>query len=658
MSLLTITLLFLFGAIAALSVHRIIRLPRSFKVRATLITLRVALLAALAIAFIEPAIVLERLPKSRSDIPVLIDGSKSMRLFASDSTLRSSLSAFERWNAFQENGKRFFRFYLFGDSLRKTDPKSVFTWSDQKSFFPETTTDPHIRDAPAIILCTDGNWSNTTNPGRHIAEKNVYYLPFSSFHESPWLHLDGEALPSALLTDSTIVVHGTIQGVLSNAGTITVTVSEKNRILGSVTVAARRGYFRQAVQWPLSFHVPGRHMLRFDASANHDSLSFTTYRLHQVLPRYYTWSMAQSPPTLDRRFLRMAIERRAELKENASPRAATSDLLVIFRWDSTSRKMLPMVKPRGVLLFIGCLPFPNTPLRITGPLDYYRPPAALPRNPFDGLDLNAMPPPALMLFCKRSLSRPSEIFLFAHPKNKGTGMPDTLDVLFTGRFNGIPYIACSAAELWQWNFLPLAIAPDEERNFTFFNGLLTLAVETLGNALSGDLLLYPVSPLSAADSLRLRIAFPSDISLPSTVRFSCDFSERGKNVYDTSFTMTATGSRHQDLAFKPLKQGVYHLNATASSEHSHYRFSDSLTINEDRSEYMIKGQNTPLLDELAVPLLSTSDSVLRDRFFTPEAATLHSVKETFPINRGWALLILIFLFMGSEWLLRRLLRLE
>src|SRR5512136_1751335 len=107
MSPLTIIFLLLFGAIAILSVYRIIRLPRSLKARATLITLRVALLAALAIAFIEPAIVIERLPKPRSDIPVLIDGSKSMRLFASDSTSRSALSAFERWNAFQGRGKRF-----------------------------------------------------------------------------------------------------------------------------------------------------------------------------------------------------------------------------------------------------------------------------------------------------------------------------------------------------------------------------------------------------------------------------------------------------------------------------------------------------------------------------------------------------------------------
>jgi hypothetical protein len=73
MTIFTIALLILLCAIAVLSAYRIVRLPLPVRNRVSLLITRIALLAVIAVAFIEPVIMLERLPSPQRETPVLID---------------------------------------------------------------------------------------------------------------------------------------------------------------------------------------------------------------------------------------------------------------------------------------------------------------------------------------------------------------------------------------------------------------------------------------------------------------------------------------------------------------------------------------------------------------------------------------------------------
>jgi hypothetical protein len=656
MTLFTIILLLLLCAVAAASAYRIVRLHLSARVRALFLLLRLAMLAAIAVAFIEPAIVLERLPRPQRDIPVLIDGSKSMRLFSPDSSVLPLQSALARWNDAPGSGKRSFHFFLFGDSLRKAAPRSTFSWSDRRSFFPETWDAPAIRDAGSMILITDGNWSNASMPKAAFSEKNVWYLPLDSFHESPWLQLDIDSFPDESIADSSLIVRAAVQGVVSKQGRVTVTVREKNRTLGSATVSAQ-GYFKGEARIPIPGQPPGRHLCRFDASAVTDSLMVSSYRLHYAIPGHYTWAMQRSTPSLDRRFIRTALGRRKDFIENEAPLSKPSDLLVVFEDDTAAIKMASMVKPQGAVLYIGCLPCPSVQTAVTGPITFHRSPAGMAQNPFDNMDVAALPPPSHMPYCKKDILRPRDVFVTAMVRKPGSGAIDTIDCIYTGRTNGMRYIVCAVADVWRWDFLPLAIAPDEERIFSFSDRLLTLAGQVLSSGLSDGLLLYPAKALTASDSLRFRIVFPAAVPLPSSVRLACAFSGERKVRYDTSFVMTVTGSVHQSVTFSPLEPGIWRLEVDAMAGKGRYRFSDSVAVNEDRSEYMVKGQNTPLLEEIAQPL-NVKDSGWQERLFSRGDAATQPVKETFHISRGWPLLALIFLLLSLEWILRRSFRLD
>ena len=87
-------------------------------------------------------------------------------------------------------------------------------------------------------------------------------------------------------------------------------------------------------------------------------------------------------------------------------------------------------------------------------------------------------------------------------------------------------------------------------------------------------------------------------------------------------------------------------------------FPDSVFIDQDRSEYLVQGQNNSLLRALAQPLDNFSDSSLRNAFFSSSAEMKQPVKETVRLNRSWPLLLIILLVFAAEWIMRRVMKAE
>jgi hypothetical protein len=235
---------------------------------------------------------------------------------------------------------------------------------------------------------------------------------------------------------------------------------------------------------------------------------------------------------------------------------------------------------------------------------------------------------------------------------------ETLSILFTGRLNNRNFIACAAREIWRWDFLPLAVDPDEDRTFAFSRCLIGLSKEILVNSLSEELVLFPAAPLTESDSLPFRVVFPVDVPVPADVRLECRFTSAQRSGFDTVFVMQSTGTARQAVRFKPLPCGAWRLEVSATASNRRYQFSDSVFVGEDRSEYRTNSQNVSLLQEIAQPIADFSAPSLNSRFFTAASGVNQPVRKTVNLNRNWPLLLLIFAVFSAEWILRRVWRLD
>jgi hypothetical protein len=648
------------GALYCFSLFRIARLLLPLRTRVLLFGLRTALITLLAVAFLEPVFVVERIIAPGQPVPVLIDASKSMRLFAPDGAVARARSSLAQWNAGHADKRQKFVFYCFGDSLRPLNETVPLSWSDRRSFFPVPATERALRQASSVVLISDGNWSNAALPLDYFSDKNTFYLPLGTAERTPYLEARLTDFPATSPIDSPCTATLTMEGVARTADTIVANVVGKNRLIAQQTFKVPAGFFKKTAAFRIKNPAAGRHLYRFNTRMASDAaLSYTCSALHSVLPSRFGYELYTARPTLDKRFMQITLQRHHDLTESGNETGRSPDLIVFFDWDDNARKAMERLSPRGAALFIGCLPCTDQTAvdgQASGAL--VRSPSQAAATPFDGLDFSKQPPASRYVFCKELSGRGRNDILSVRLPRGGTGIFDTLPVLFTGRYLRNNFIACAAADLWRWDFWPLAVESGEERAFGFSERLVLLTKEVLVNGLAGELLLYPETRLSEQDSALFRIAFPADLPVPCEVNMACAFSSANNRRYDTAFAMTVTGSLHQAVHFKPFAAGHYRLEAVATTNNRRYVFADSMAVDQDRSEYLVSGQNTALLQEFAQPVTDFSEASLRTLFFTTATEMKRPVKESLHFNRNWPLLLMAFFVFAAEWVVRRVKKLE
>jgi hypothetical protein len=660
----TATMFFLLLGVALFSATRIIRLSLPWKSRTLLLALRFLLLSLIAISFWEPTMVFDQLPARCGVVPVLIDASKSMRLFRNDSTIDRTLSQLDAWNTAHSGQKQKFVFYGFGDSLVPLSNARSASWSNRRSFLPEINQANAINQAAAMLIISDGNWSNASLPSAIFSDKNVYYLPLNNPSPQPYLQIGFPGFPSESRADTPVIATAVVEGVSGvDANEITLSLTENNKLVSRRSISVQAGFFNKEVPISIKNAAPGRHLYRFEARSSHDSLQANRYFLHTGLPERFYYSLYYSHPTLDNRFISLALKRQNDFAEsNDSGKTHDPDLLVFLDWDIKAQRLLNDLNPSGTALFLGTLPGNPVRFRSGETISHIlRPPQSIDAaGPFDDFDAGKLPLPAAIAYCKPMPVVPQNVILTSVMQSSDRHLPpDTLKLFFNGRTpSNRNYIACTAREVWRWDFLPLAIEPDEDRVFTFSDRLIKLTKDMLINSLSDELFLYPSAPLTDLDSLIFTIVFPVGLPLAENIRLSCKFTSAQRSVYDTVFIIQSTGASRQTVRFKPQRCGVYRLDAYATAGNRNYRFTDSITVDEDRSEYMVNRQNTSLLQEIAQPVSDFTASSLHKMFFSNVSEVNQSVKKTIRLNRSWPLLILIFLFFTAEWIARRWLKLE
>ncbi len=639
-----------------LSLQRIAALPLSAGRRIFLGILRIVLTAALAAAFFEPILTFDRIPP-RQAVPVIVDISQSMRLFSPGETVVPVLRRLEAWNAAHADPGHRFAFYRFGDSLRPLSRGDAFDFSDRRSFLPGASDDAALKRAAAIFIISDGNWSNATMPLAGYSDKTAWYLPLPKVNPAPFLRMEAPALPPASPADSPLAATIALEGFSAAAGGEALSVSA---VANGVAIVARpvsvgHGPFRLNVTLPLPHQVPGRRLYRFVAGSAAGTRC-SRYALHTALPAHFTWAATHAAPSLDERFIRLAFNRDRDFLESAPSPGEGTDLAILFDAGRQLTSAPAGLKPAGAILIIGSPPGAAPASPAGGPVTYREPASDLGSNPLAGLDLTRLPPAEGFYRTPRQRVGQSGAALVAVIGSRAGTPTDTIPVLYSAEIAGRHALVCAASGIWRWDFSPLALA-DEEAAFAFSRRLVAWVKDLLTAGLSDRLILYPGGPLAEADSIPLRVLFPADLAIPSDVGLSCRFAS-DRLTFDTTFTMTAAGGSYQSIHTKPLPEGRYRFEVRGKTGDRTFSFADSLFVDPDQSEYAVSQQNTSLLNEVAQPLASVTDSSIAASFFGSAPAGIERVRETLPIRKNWGLLIIIFGLLTVEWVARRMMRLD
>jgi hypothetical protein len=624
-------------AVLALSIYRYVKTEIDSRVRFFLITLRVLALITIITAFIEPEFVIERLASKDTPVPVLIDVSESMRLFKPDSSVIPFL---DRMKALGDNGKRKFVFFIFGDSLRPLENKKPL-FTDKKSFFPADFKSK-LKRSTDLILISDGNWSNSSLHSSIFTEKNVRFIPLPEPVRSPFLQMNAE-FPEQCRTGNQVTFKISVEGAVTKKSKIVLRISESGKSIISKDIDVDSGYFNKDIPVQMPASEPGAYLYRIDASVPEYSLHVQKFKIHQILPDKFSFTIYSSGLSLDKRFLTLAFCKDSVMIQNKNETDKT-DCLLLFDYDRKAEEKIKTVKKTGLIVFAGCMPCSSSIIKSSTDSRLLIPQSN--RDPvLNETGLERLPSP-------ESIIKPAHNFIKGNCilslVNKTGKFSDTSSIITISEFTGRKALIVAAKDFWRCDFWPLSVGSGEEDAFVFSNIIISHTEQILGSNLTNRYFAYPVDNSSSSLPVPFSILFPSGItSIGSLLDISFIFS--GATRHDTTIQIFNSGASHTQIDLFSLSPGLYSFTSTIKS-YSNFTYSDSVLVQPDNSENLVTSQNTAFLKEIGSPL---SLDKLDTELSTGKDNSAPVIREPFRISRTWPLLIAIFMLFAGEWILRR-----
>jgi hypothetical protein len=660
--ILCILLLFAAGFVLA-SVYYFHR--TTTKARLFLVGIRSVLIAALVCALIEPVLKFERLSRTERIIPVLLDVSASMRLFHPDSTVMPflrSLAAVTKDNAGAEVK---IVPYCFGDSLRRCGPIDAVRFSDRQSILPVSFQEKSALLSPLFLIITDGNFSNASMPRELFQDRTCLYCELPPVSPQPFLTAGILSVNDHAILDSLAVAVVLVHGYCGTAGDLSITCKEKSRVLTRLTTKIKTGFFSDTMSIRLPTSVQGRFLYTVTVASVGDTLRRALYFPQTVISNRFTARIVSGAPSLDRRFLTLALQNDPQWYCVGST-AKECDALFIFDFNRAMADTIPRVTDHGIEVFLGA---PACEERQTfSPTSFSLVPFQPDDSLFQQLAAADLPPPLFLYKCSApflSRQRPILGYIVARDKTE----QDTIPFLSAGFFERHDAIAVAGHDLWRMDFLPLSITGRTETGS--FLGYVTDYVKqqiTVNN--SRNFFVFPsAAEVYENDSILFNVLLPSDFNdIPAG-------SDRyGKNtgcfvqftVDSLSRRIYATGNVPVNLkaplggivALPPLAGGTYYYRCSFEAKGLVGNFADSLYVEKNREELSVAGQNTTLLDQFSFPLKKNSPQALLDAYAGAFASKRTTTFDAFEIHRSWILLSVIILLMTAEWVVRRKQELE
>jgi hypothetical protein len=328
----------------------------------------------------------------------------------------------------------------------------------------------------------------------------------------------------------------------------------------------------------------------------------------------------------------------------------TTDLLLLFAYDSHSLKTIDQISKKGIVAFLGCTPGNVSTIPVSSDFQFIKQSGAYETSISD-IILDEMPPPSMLLFNNNSIKSTRRILSCTNTNDKQF---DTIPILFTGDIYNKNFLSLNAVGYWRWDFWPLSISRGEEQPFLFSEYLIAHLKEMLLSKISGDFYAYPEAQINSDDSTVFALSLPSELPIPTDIDITVTVQGTTSSYRKTSICkLTSTGSKLQFVKIPPLKAGKYTYNCEFSAVQKNFTCSDSLTIEENSLELSVQGQNTTLLNQFAQEVKFTSDSALNEFLHNLKTDKRSPVQDYFRITRSWMILSILFLLFALEWGLRR-----
>jgi|GEM_PF-1260474 len=627
-------------------------------------SLRCVTILLLVCAFFEPILRFRTIGEPGTII-VLVDVSKSMRLFKSDSLARRIIEAF---GVAASDKTPPLRVFCFGDSLRRADTAG-FSFSDRQSFFPALSGREEFDRSRSIVIVSDGNWSNPILPGAALEGKNCFYLKLGGFSPRPFLHVECPAFPAYVPQDSPYVFKLGIQGFKKSALPLEIIVREGDRSVVKTRIHADTGYFSDTLSIRLPSSRPGRHCFFVRVGNTVDSLDRQIYLMDAVVPGAFKAAVYSAAPTIDKRFLSLALSSADAWRLDPSDNPRELDALFAFDWDSRAREAFSRIKPSGIAVFIGCMPCST--YSFVAPDSFALVSARQDDSLAQNLERMHLPPPSHIVVCSHPALTSIRLILQCAVRvgMAGRRAIDTLPFLFSGNMAGRGALVVAAGDIWKMEFLPLSVERETE-NTSFLQQVLVMARQRLYANVNKSFFAYPAATeLSELDSCAFSFALPPEASQPneSSRRSSINFSVTNNGVpfLDTTFAANAwetsgasggaeTVSGIQTLRLRPFAPGSYLYKATLVSGSVRLVSADTLRVENSDLEYAIQGRNASMLDQVAIPMeLSDAKAVMDAASADSQSKKRATRTISFTIEQSWPLFIAIVFLLGLEWIFRR-----
>jgi hypothetical protein len=618
-------------------------------------SIRAFAVAAVLCAFFQPSCAVRTIAPNTQGLTVILDVSKSMRLFNADSSVSKTLKLLRAFASEKSRNILPVHVVWFGDSARSASLDAHTDFSDCHSYFPPTLEHGIHASDRSVLIISDGNWSNSMLPPTMFIDKNCRYLRLPSFTPQPFLKTFALSDVQRVTQDSAFSIRFFAQGYARRAGKLSVSAQSLGKQLARQDVAIAAGYFGDTVSIRLPSHRPGRYLYRIDVGDALSGLTAVTYIPCDIVPHRLKARIYSARPTLDNRFLALALSKNADWDFAAYKGAAPfdPDALFILDWDNAAQKAAAALKPASVAAFIGCAP--DTDKSATHPDTF----AIVSQGPDDSLarrlQSQRMPPPATIVI-------PGNRFFAGMHRLVGCVLQkaiphDTLPFLALGEFRGRSALFCAAGSAWQMEFLPLSVDNENETD-SFLDYLIGLVKKQALANLNRNFFMYPsASGLYVGDSIDFRIIAPAqlDADAAGSARVRCSITRAGVSFIDTSFSPSINPvSGDQLVRLPPLDTGAYVYKALFSSKTVTLAYADTFRVQTNDLEMSVREQNTLLLNSCALSMEITDTSgfrllITRDTTMAKNV----TVNRTMQIKQSWWLLIIVFFLFGLEWVLRR-----
>jgi hypothetical protein len=610
-----------------------------------LISIRILLVLLLILSFVEPVLKFQRLAPEKSEISVLIDASKSMDLFSPESTVIPVIKTL--FHKDKKNSKNIsIRFFLFGDTLRKISSIDECKFTDNTSTTPDVSSKA-LSSSQHIIILSDANWLVNNTLLNRLSERSVFYLPLPEVQTKPYLHISAPE-SKEISVDSTSTFDLKIISYSNKKEQIIISVFEQTKIIKIKRISIDSGSFNLSTEIELPKLKAGKHLFRISAESQSDSLSSECFHIHSILPNSFNYFCYNPAPSLDARFFNLALQRHPEFIKHSSVQN-TTDLLLLFSYDTHAPKTIGQISQKGIVAFLGCSPGSVDTLPVSMDFQFIQHSSSyLPL--FNRVLLDEMPPPSMVMFNASSNHSTEQMLSGVQTINKHL---DTIPILFTGNINNKDYIVLSAIDYWRWDFWPLSLSRGEEQPFLFSEYIIATIKEMLLNKISGDFYAYPETH-DRDDSTVFALSLPSNIPISKEVNIKVTVKGTSSSFQKTSTCkLTSTGSKLQYIRTSPLDAGHYTYNCEFSTAQENHSYSDSMSVEENPHEFSVQSQNTPLLNQFARAASLSSDSSITDFLQHLKTDQRVPLQDYFQITRSWIILLLIFVLFTIEWILRR-----